>query len=118
MKKLIAELKVQLNLLKEKIEIVESMIDESESEIVIIDKSEFEFLSFSTDRGYVFITYKECQFNVSESSDTMKSFKDGNLNFMIIKKLSKMSSWSYGRYILTHTLLGPYEAAKYKYYSK
>jgi hypothetical protein len=118
MKKLLDELKEQLNLLKEKIEIVESKIDESESEIVVIDKSEFEFLSFSTDRGYVFIKFKECLFNVSESSDTMKSFTEGSLNFMIIKKLSKTSSWSYGRYILTHSLLGPYEAAKYKYYSK
>ncbi len=118
MKKLFAEFKEQLNLLKEKIEIIESKIDESESEIVIIDKSEFELLSFSTDRSYVFIKYKECQFNVSESSDTMKLYKEGNLDFIIIKKMPKTSSWSYGRYILTHSLLGPYEAAKYLYYSK
>lgn len=117
MKKELTELKTQLNQLKEQIEIFESKIDESDSEIVIIDKSDFEHLSFSTDRGYVFIKYKECQFNVSETSDTIKDFKDGKLNFMIIKKLSKTSSWSYGRYILTHALLNSYEAAKYKYYS-
>lgn len=118
MKKLLGELKEQLNILKEKIEIVESKIDQSEAEVVVIDKSDFELLSFSTDRGYVFIKYKECQFNVSESSDTMKLYKEGNLDFMIIKKMPKTSSWSYGRYILTHSLLGPYEAAKYIYYSK
>ena len=118
MKLILAELKEQLSLLKEKIENVESKIDQSESEVVVIDKSDFEFLSFSTDRGYVFIKYKECQFNVSESSDTMKLYKEGNLDFMIIKKMPKTSSWSYGRYILTHSLLGPYEAAKYIYYSK
>ena len=87
MKKQLEELKDQLMKLKEKIEIIEAKIDESESEIVIIDTTDFQYLDFKFERGYAFIKYKECLFNVSEPSETLKQFKEGILDFMVIKKL-------------------------------
>lgn len=116
MKKQIEELKDQLMNLKEKIEIIEAKIDESESEIVIIDKTDFQYLDFKFERGYAFIKYKECLFSVSEPSETLKQFKEGILDFMVIKKLAKIYSWYNGRFKLTHEILGPIDAAKYKYY--
>ena len=116
MKKQLEELKEQLMNLKEKIEIIEAKIDASESEFVMIDKTDFQYLDFKFERGYAFIKYKECLFNVSDPSETLKQFKEGILDFMVIKKLTNISFWCNGMFKLTHSLLGPIDAAKYKYY--
>ena len=116
MKKIFEELKKQLMTLKDQIEIIESKIDESDSEIVIIDKAEFKLLEFNYDGGYTFIKYKECNFRINEDSEILKTFKEGKLVFMVIKKMIKTQSWCSGRFTLTHSLMGPLESAKYKYY--
>ena len=115
MKKLLEDLKLQLTILKEKIEIVQSNIDVSDSEIVKIKKSEFQLLEFKFDRGYTFIYFKECLFIMN--SEMVELFKDGKLKSMVIRKLEKPSSWSYGKFIVTHKLLNEIEAAKHIHYS-
>ena len=102
--------------LANKVIVIDPAFGESESEIVMIDKTDFQYLDFKFERGYAFIKYKECLFNVSDPSETLKQFKEGILDFMVIKKLTNISSWCNGRFKLTHSLLGPIDAAKYKYY--
>ena len=117
MKKILEELKEQLNILKEKIEIVESKIDESKSEIVIIEKTDFKYFEFKYENGDIFIKYKECLFYTK--SETIKLFKEGNLNVLVIKKLETPSTLnrSFAKLLRTHTLLNELEAAKYIHYN-
>jgi hypothetical protein len=117
MKKHLQELKEQLQILKDKIVLIESKIDESDNDVLIINKSDFMLIDVKIDGGYTFFNYKECLFRIDNMSNNLKLFKEGQLEFMVIKKMKNTQSWCYGRIILTHTLLNDIEAAKYVYYS-
>lgn len=116
MKRLLDELKEQLSQLKDKIETINSKIDESETEIVIIEKDDFKLFEITLDGGYTFFKFKECQFRVDNIPSISKSFKEGKLEYMVIKKMKSNQTWCYGRIILTHALLNDLEAAKHKFY--
>lgn len=117
MKKILDELKEQLNILKEKIEIVESKIDESKSEIIIIEKEDFKYFEFKYENGDTFIKYKECLFYAN--LETIKLFKEGKLNVLVIKKLETPSTLNrrYAKLLRTHTMLNELDAAKYVHYN-
>lgn len=117
MKKILEDLKLQLTILKEKIEIVESKIDESNSEIIIIDKTDFKYFEFKYENAETYINYKECLFHTK--SEIMKLFKEGKVNVMVIKKLDKpsTSNWRFAKLIHTHKLLNELEAAKFIHYN-
>ncbi len=116
MKKQLEDLKEQLSILKEKIEKVESVIDDSNKEVVIIDKSQFLSLTHINENGSDYFRFNECTYKVPDN--VIKLFKEGKINAMVISKLDKpvRPYWQYTKLTLTHKLLNDVEAAIHIHY--
>jgi hypothetical protein len=117
MKDKLQEIKDLLNNLLEKLEEIESEIDKSNQDFIIIPKSKFKDFKIIQKESYIFFTYFDCVFRVDSIEDVYAEYMEGTLKFIVITKLGKTSSWNGGRLIVTHQLLTKTQAAQKNYYT-
>ena len=117
MKDKLQEIKYLLNSLLEKLEDIETEINKSNQDFIVIPKSKFKDFKFIQKESYIFFTYFDCVFRVDSIEDVYAEYMEGTLKYIVITKLDKTSSWFGGSLIVTHQLLTKTQAAQKKYYT-
>lgn len=113
---LFKELNEQLRSIQEKLVGLESSLNYSTKDIITIDKNNLgEILVINEDRGYIIFKYKECSFVEKINSTLHKGLIEGNLEFIILKKMEKPSKWNYS-YLVNYFAINPTQAAIIKNY--
>ena len=116
MKDKLQEIKELLNSLLEKLEDIETEINKSNQDFIVIPKSKFKDFKIIQKESYIFFTYFDCVFRVDSIEDVYAEYMEGTLKYIVITKLDK-SSWNGGFKMVTHRLLTKTQAAQKKYYT-
>ena len=115
--KILNNLKDQLQNLNSKIEELESILDFSNLDQVVIEKSDLGKIKvINEDRGYIIFKFKECSFVQKINSIIHKGLLEGTLDIIVLKKIETPQTYNYN-YIVTHRVLNTTEAAIIKNYS-
>jgi hypothetical protein len=121
MKDKLQEIKELLNSLLEKLEDIETEINKSHQDFIVIPKSKFKDFKIIQKESYIFFTYFDCVFRVDSIEDVYAEYMEGTLKYIVITKLDKTSSIylpsQVNRLIVTHQLLTKTQAAQKKYYT-
>lgn len=115
--KVLNDLKEQLQILNSKIEELESILDFSELDQIVIEKKELGKIKvINEDRGYIIFKYKECTFVQKINSIIHNGLLEGTLDILVLNKLENPPTYNYN-FIVTHRVLNTTEAAIIKNYA-
>jgi hypothetical protein len=113
----IKKLREELNIIKTKLEELESKENRFIKNHVIIGRNDFENLKIAhQENGQILFHYKNFSFLEKENSEIHKGLLNGSLNVIVLNKLPNSLTWQY-MYSISHKSISPTEASIFVNYT-
>ncbi len=107
----IKKLREELNIIKTKLEELESKENKFIKNHVIIERNDFENLKIKhQENGNILFHYKNFSFLVKENSELHKGLLNGSLNVIVLNELPNSLTWL-DMYSISHKSISPTEAS-------